>query len=87
MIKHTLQSGAAMLLFVLFFAFAASMMLFTLNQSIFIDLFDYNQLTRAKQATLVAESSIDDVAYRLVFGTFDTDALENLTLDGVTASS
>ncbi len=87
MINLQKQSGAAMLLFVLFFAFATSVMMFTLNQSIFSDLSDFNALTRSKQAILAAESGVEDVVYRRVFGTFSVDNTESLTIDSVVATT
>lgn len=82
-----LQAGAAMLLFVLFFAFATSSMMFALNQSIFSDLSDFNNLTRSKQAILASESGVEDVVMRRVFGTYDVDTTEYLTLRDVTATT
>ncbi|MEK7639252.1 MAG: hypothetical protein AAB388_03785 [Patescibacteria group bacterium] len=85
--RHHRQSGAAMLLFVLFFAFAASAMMFALNQSIFADLSDFNQLVRSKQSMLASESGAEDVVYRLVFGTFSVGNTEVLSLLGVGATT
>jgi hypothetical protein len=83
MIKVFRQRGAAMLIFVLFFAFTSSAMMFSLNQSIFMDLSDLNQLTRSKQAYLAAESAVDDVVYRRVSGTLSVDNTESVTVGGV----
>lgn len=77
--------GAAMLLFVLFFAFTSSVMMFALNQSIFIDLSDYNRLSGSKQAYLASESIVEDVTYRYVFESFIVSTVESLTLGNVTA--
>ena len=85
--KHLKTRGAAMILFVLFFAFASSALMFALGQSIFSDLSDFNRLTQAKQAFLTSESLTEDVVYRLVFGTFELDEEESLTLGGVIAYS
>lgn len=79
------NKGAAMLLFVLFFAFASSAMMFALNQSIFTDLSDYSRLAGSKQAYLASESVVEDVVYRRVFGAFSVDDSESLTLGVVTA--
>lgn len=79
--------GAAMMIFVLFFAFATSALLFILGQSIFSDLSDFNRLTDSKQSFQVAESLTDDVVYRRVFGTFDIDSVETLIVGPVTAQS
>lgn len=76
-----------MLLFVLFFAFASSAMMFTLSQSIFVDLSDFSRVSQAKQAYLVSESLTEDVVYRRVFGTMDLDTVESLQLAGVAAYS
>lgn len=85
--KHFHSHGAAMLLFVLFFTFASSAMMFTLSQSIFADLYDFNRLREAKQAYFVSEALTEDVVYRRIFGTFDLDSVESVTLAGVTAYS
>lgn len=79
------QTGAAMLLFVLFFAFTTSIMMFALNQSIFFDLSDYNRLLKSKQAYLTTESVVEDVVYRHVFDTFPVSSPEALTLGNTTA--
>ena len=79
--------GAAMLMFVLFFAFTSSVMMFSLNQSIFMDLADFNQMIRSKQAYLSAESAVEDVVYRNVFGTFAVGNSESVTIGGVTAAA
>lgn len=76
-----------MLLFVLFFAFATSAMMFVLGQSIFADLSDFNRLSDSKRAFLASESLTEDVVYRHVFGTFSIDNEESLTLAGVSAYS
>lgn len=87
MMKKIKQHGAAMLLFVLFFAFATSVMMFTLNQSIFSDLSDFNNLTRSKQAILASESGVEDVVYRRLFGTFSVDNTEELVIGDVRATT
>lgn len=79
------QKGAAMLLFVLFFAFTSSVMMFALNQSIFVDLSDFSRLAGSKQAYLASESIVEDVVYRRVFDSFSVDDAESLTLGAVTA--
>ncbi len=73
-----------MLIFVLFFAFATSAMMFILGQSVFSDLSDLNRLVNSKQALLVSDSVTEDVVYRRVFGTMDVDTVESVTLGGVT---
>lgn len=73
-----------MLLFVIFFAFASGIMMFALNQSIFSDLADFSQLTRSKQAYLMADAAVEDTAYRMVMGTFSLGTVESVTLGGVT---
>lgn len=85
-LSHNVR-GAAMLLFVLFFAFATSAMMFALGQSIFSDLSDFNRMTDAKQAFLVSEGLTEDVVYRRVFGTFDVDSVETLSFAGAHATS
>lgn len=79
------QQGAAMLLFVLFFTFATSATLFILGQSIFADLSDFARLTAAKESYLASESVAEDVAYRLIYGTFDVDTVELVRLNNITA--
>ena len=73
MINFYKQSGAAMMMFVLFFAFTTSIMMFALNQSIFFDLSDYNRLLQSKQAYMTTESLVEDVVYRHVYDTFQVD--------------
>jgi hypothetical protein len=79
--------GAAMLLFVMFFTFATSALMFVLGQSIFSDLNNFNRTLDAKRALLVSDSMIEDVVMRYVFGTYELDETESLTLGGVTANS
>lgn len=79
--------GAAMLFFVLFFAFASTIMMFALNGSIFTDLADFNQLTRSKESYLVAEAIVEDVVYRTTMGTFSLNTIESVTLNGVTGTA
>lgn len=76
-----------MIMFVLFFAFSTSSLMFVLGQNIFIDLADLGRLADAKRAFLASESLTDDVVYRRVFGTFDIDTVESLTLGSVVAHS
>lgn len=85
--KHYKTQGAAMMLFVLFFAFASSALMFALGQSIFSDLSDFNRLTQAKQTFLASESLTEDVVYRLVYGTFEIDDVESLVIGGAVAYS
>jgi hypothetical protein len=82
---HTSKRGAAMVLFVLFFAFATSAMMFVLGQSIFADLSHFSRLVDSKRAYLASESILEDVVYRHVFGTFAIDGTESLTIGGITA--
>ena len=77
------QRGAAMLLFVLFFTFASTVMMLGLNQSIFTDMSDFNQLLRSKQAYLASESIVEDVAYRTMTDQ-TVNSTEALTIGGVT---
>lgn len=79
-----LQRGAAMLIFVLFFTFASTVMMVGLNQSIFTDTSDFNQLLRSKQAYLASESIVEDVAYRTMTDQ-TVNSTEALTIGGVTA--
>ncbi len=83
---HALRTrGAAMLIFVLFFAITSSAMMFTLNQSIYIDFKDFNRLTQAKQSLLTSESLLEDVLYRNIFDPFAVDTVESLTFANTTA--
>ncbi len=84
MIKTPPQNGAAMLLFVLFFTFASTVMMIGLNQSIFTDMSDFNQLIRSKQAYLASESIVEDVSYRTMTDQ-TVNSTEALTIGGVTA--
>jgi hypothetical protein len=81
---HRLR-GAAMLMFVLFFAFTSSVMMFALNQSIYTDFNDFNRLTQSKQALVTSESLLEDVVYREIFDTFSLNSVETFTLAGATA--
>lgn len=85
--KNNHISGAALLLFVLFFAFATTLMLFSLNQAIFADVRDFSQLTRGKQAHLAAESLLEDVVFRQIYGTYSINSTEQLTLAGASATT
>lgn len=75
------------MLFVLFFAFTVSALMFVLGKSIFADLSDFNRLADAKRAYLAAESVSEDVVYREIFGTFELDDVEHVTIDGITATA
>lgn len=79
--------GAAMILFVLFFAFATSGIMFVLGQSIFADISDFNRLADGKQSFLTSESLTDDVVYRRIFDTFSIDTMESMQLGNVIAYS
>lgn len=79
--------GAAMILFVLFFAFATSSLMFVLGQNIFSDVTDFNRLADGKQSFLTSESLTDDVVYRRVFETLSVDTVESLQLGNVIAYS
>lgn len=79
------QRGAAMLIFVLFFAFSAGAITFSLSQSIYSDFKDFNQLSRGKQAFYTSESLLEDVVYRQIFDSFTLNTTESFTLANVTA--
>ena len=79
------QRGAAMLIFVLFFAFSAGAITFSLSQSIYSDFRDFNQLSRGKQALFTSESLLEDVVYRQIFDSFSLNTTESLTLANATA--
>ena len=81
------QTGAAMMLFVLFFTFTTGIMMFALAQSIYFDLSDYNRLLKSKQAYLTTESLVEDMVYRHVFETFSVGTSESLSLGGASASA
>lgn len=87
MMKLFLQRGAAMLVFVLFFSFSAGAIIFSLNQSIYSDLRDFNRLTGAKQAFYTSESLLEDMVYRQVFDSFSLNTTETLALGGATAQA
>jgi hypothetical protein len=84
MMKRKLQSGAAMLMFVIFFTFSATTLLIALGGSILFDLADYTRLAESKQAYLTTESLLEDVAYRNVHG-MSVGTTESLTLGKATA--
>lgn len=81
------ETGAAMLLFVLFFTFTTGVMMLALAQSIYFDLSDYNRLLKSKQAYLTTESLVEDMVYRHVFETFSVGSSESLSLGGAAASA
>lgn len=83
-VKQSSARGAAMLLFVLFFSFAAGAMVFAFNQSMFLDLSGYNQLYRSKQSFYAAESALEDLSFRHIFGTMSFNSSESVTLRGIT---
>ncbi len=87
MMKTFSQRGAAMLLFVLFFAFSAGALIFSLNQSIYADLKDFNQLKVGKQTFYTSESLLEDMVYRQVFDSFSLNSSEVLALGGASASA
>jgi hypothetical protein len=74
-----------MLVFVLFFAFTSSVMMFALNQSIYLDFSDFRRLTQSKQALLTSESLLEDVVYRQIFDSFSLNTTESLALANATA--
>jgi hypothetical protein len=78
------QSGAAMLLFVMFFTVASTAMVIGLSQSMYSDLSDFNKLSRSKQAYLAAESIVEDMTYRTIADE-TLNSSESLTVGGVTA--
>lgn len=84
MMKKQQQHGAAMLLFTLFLAFAATALVLGLNRAILSDLRDFNQLVRSKQALLLAEAAVEDTVTRIGFGNYGLDTVETVTLNGVT---
>ncbi len=87
MMKTFSQQGAAILIFVLFFAFSAGAIIFSLNQSIYSDLRDFNQLSRGKQAFYTSESLLEDMVYRQVFDSFSLNSSETFSLGGASASA
>jgi hypothetical protein len=87
MMKTLSQNGAAMMIFVLFFAFSAGAIIFSLNQSIYSDFRDYNQLGRGKQAFYTSESLLEDMVYRQVFDSFSLNSSETMSLGGASASA
>ena len=79
------QTGAAMILFVLFFTFATTAIMFILGRGIFADLSDYNRLAEAKLSYLAAESAAEDVVLRRVFESYAIDSVESVTINDITA--
>lgn len=79
------QGGAAMFVFVLFFTFTSSVMLYALNQNIYTDFKDLNRLTQSKQSLLTSESLLEDVVYRQIFDSFSLNTVESFTLANATA--
>lgn len=73
-----------MLLFVLFFTFAATALLFSLGTALFADTSDFGKIARSKQVMLTAEAAVEDVAYRRVTDK-DVDEVEEFNIGGVTA--
>ncbi len=85
---NTKQSrGAAMLIFVLFFTFALSTIVFILNQTIFTDFNDLKRLKQSKQAFFTSESLLEDMVYRQIDGTFSLNTTETLTFASAIAQA
>lgn len=85
MMNFSEKRGAAMLLFVLFFAFISGTLMAVLVKNTALDLTDYNRLLRSKQAFITTDSLVEDVAYRHIFDTHKVNSPEKLTLGKVTA--
>ncbi|USN87368.1 MAG: hypothetical protein H6779_03050 [Candidatus Nomurabacteria bacterium] len=62
------QTGAAMLLFIMFFVMASSALTFLLSRSITSDMLAVSSLSSAKQTYLSSESSLEDATFRLMDG-------------------
>lgn len=73
-----------MLLFVLFFSMAVTVLLFMLGSALFADTSDLGKISRSKQALLTAEALAEDVAYRRI-ADLNVDTNEQLDLGGVVA--
>ena len=76
-----------MMIFVVFFVFAASSLALLLTRSVFADLRTVNVLSTSKQAYLTAEAQAEDVAFRRIFGFYDVDLVETMDFAGGTAVS
>lgn len=63
-----MQSGAAMLLFIIFFVITASAMTFLLSRSTGSDAYILGSLSSSKQAYITAESALEDVVMRTMNG-------------------
>lgn len=83
---HAQHKGAAMLIFVMFFLMASAALTYAISYSIYSDLIGYRLTYDSKQSFLVAESALEDIAYRYVAG-LTPDATEVFVLQGVTATS
>lgn len=75
-----------MLIFVIFFLIASFAMTTAISRSIYADLRSYHLLADSKQSLYVAESSVEDVAYRFITG-LNVDLTEYFFLNQAIATT
>lgn len=81
-VQRKKDRGAAVMLFIIFFMFAATALSFIFSRSVFSAVYQQNLLDRSKQAYYSAEALVEDVSYREV-NALGPDAVETNTLFGV----
>ena len=78
--------GAALLIFMIFFLIGSTALTITLSRSIYSDFVSYRLLNTAAQSFYVAESGVEDMAYRFVVGK-TVGASEVVSFRGATATT
>jgi len=78
--------GAAMMIFVIFFLIASLALVTALSYSIYSDLQVYRLAYDSKQSYLVADSAVEDMAYRFIAG-IAPDATETIMINNVPATA
>jgi len=79
------QTGAALLIFILFFVIASAGALYMVTRTIYTDLENYAILRASKQSYVLADGIVQDMAYRLVAGK-ELDATETFTTGGLSTT-
>lgn len=83
---HHNTRGAALLLFVLFFLFGSSVLVFGVARGVYQSLAEYKTLEKSKRGYFAAEAGIEDAIYRHRDSRLYSNN-ETFTIDGVTAST
>jgi len=80
------SSGAAMMLFVIFFMVASVSLMFAISRSVYADLVQFRLAYDSKQSYLTADAGIEDAAYRYI-ADLSIDATEVIELAGAFATT